>query len=63
MALDSVKESNIGPRGQRVRLTFGVVMLAVPAAFGVFLFSFFPIETYEKKERDRVEAEAGLPTL
>ncbi len=41
MALDSVKESNIGPRGQRVRLTFGVVMLAVPAAFGVFLFSFF----------------------
>ncbi len=48
MALDSVKESNIGPRGQRVRLTFGGVMLVVPAAFGVFRFSFFSYRDIRK---------------
>lgn len=31
MTSDSIRESNIGPREQRRRLTFGIVMLAVAA--------------------------------
>jgi len=31
MTSDSTRESNIGPREQRARLTFGVTMLAVAA--------------------------------
>lgn len=31
MAPDNIRESNIGPREQHRRLTFGIVMLAVAA--------------------------------
>ena len=31
MTSDSTRESNIGPRGQRARLTVGIVMLGVAA--------------------------------